>query len=245
MIDFHTHLLPNFDDGAGFPEEALAIARHALAEGTGAALLTPHYLKGRYTPSRSKILAATARLRQDLAAANIDFAVYPGAEVLAFPGLPDAVAKGEITTVNDNGKYLLVELPFLDFPSFVPGELTRLLAAGVIPVLAHPERCLPLDLERLYGLLEQGVLLQLNAGSINGDFGQEVQKSARGFLDRGWIHFLGSDTHSLYSRPPGLTRAAEEVARLAGADLAGAVTDTYPQLALAGQPVPRHPVSPP
>ena len=42
MIDLHSHILPDVDDGAVTLEESLEIARDAVADGVEALAATPH-----------------------------------------------------------------------------------------------------------------------------------------------------------------------------------------------------------
>ena len=43
MIDFHTHLLPNMDDGSASVEETKLLLDELTAQGVKKAILTPHF----------------------------------------------------------------------------------------------------------------------------------------------------------------------------------------------------------
>ena len=77
-------------------------------------------------------------------------------------------------------------------------EFNRLQDAGYIPVLAHPERYdfVSEDINTLVSLIESGVLLQSNIGSISGKYGKQVKKNLKIMLKRNMVHFLGSDSHT-------------------------------------------------
>ena len=51
MIDFHTHILPNLDDGARSIEEAHALIKEAQKAGFKEIVYTPHYIEGYYETS--------------------------------------------------------------------------------------------------------------------------------------------------------------------------------------------------
>lgn len=71
MIHLHCHLLPSIDDGPETLEEALEMARIALANGISHAYVTPHLHPGRWENDRAKIAAAVEAHREALAAAGI------------------------------------------------------------------------------------------------------------------------------------------------------------------------------
>ena len=66
-------------------------------------------------------------------------------------------------------------------------------------MLAHPERYQYIyhNIEKAGDLIDRGVLLQMNINSIVGHYGVDVQSIAKKLIDRGWVHFLGSDCHHM------------------------------------------------
>jgi len=77
VIDFHTHMLPGIDDGAGFFSDSLQMARMALKDGVRGVVLTPHHHRGRHNNGRQKVLAHTEALRKKLKREGIKLEVYP------------------------------------------------------------------------------------------------------------------------------------------------------------------------
>ncbi|RDV84794.1 tyrosine-protein phosphatase [Ammonifex thiophilus] len=140
MIDIHTHILPGLDDGAEDLEEALSMARLALADGVTALVATPHVIRGSFFPSRQEILETVSLLNERLAEQGLPLRVLPGAEYRLEPDLPERLAKGELVPLNDAGRYLLVELPSTFVPPYAERVLYELQLQGVTPILAHPER---------------------------------------------------------------------------------------------------------
>ncbi|MFZ5632494.1 MAG: tyrosine-protein phosphatase [Bacillota bacterium] len=248
VIDFHSHMLPGLDDGADFISDSLQMARMAREDGTRGVVLTPHHYQGRYNNGRKKVLARTGELRQRLKKEGIGLVVFPAAEAHLCPNLPELAALNDILTVNDLGRHLLVELPFSTLPAYTGSVLANLINRGITPILAHPERCRPLvgDLDFLYSLLNRGVLLQINTGSITGDFGREWEEVARLMVRQHWVHLLGSDAHSVNQRPPGLSRALERIENLAGSRAAGLISRKWPRQILQGRDIsPWRPLPPP
>lgn len=235
-IDFHCHILPGVDDGAPSLEEALVMARLAIEDGTGTIVATPHALASRYNPSPNAVAEAFDRLSAALEENQIPLRLHRAAEVYFVPDLLARVEARPSLTVNGERKYLLTELPFVGYPTFVAEVCFDLLLHGIVPIIAHPERSQHLQQHPhlLYELVSQGVMAQVNAGSLLGYFGPEVQGAAMLFLRHRLIHVLGSDGHDSHRRPPLLGQAVLAVAQVCGEEYAHNVAAFWPSKILAG-----------
>ncbi len=111
MIDIHTHILPGLDDGPHNLAEALEMACSAVERGMQQVVATPHLHATIYANTRAKILTSVAMLNQALQENKIALEVLPGSEVLVLPDLVDRFEAGDVMTINDGGKYLLLEYP--------------------------------------------------------------------------------------------------------------------------------------
>lgn len=220
MIDLHNHLLPGIDDGAPDLPAALALARRAVAEGITHLVCTPHIHPGRYDNTPATIDAALAVFRQALAAENIPLKVAAAAEVRFGIELMPGIERQAIPFVGQwQGKpVLLLELPHGEVPFGVEKLTAWLLAKGVVPMIAHPERNKGLMREpaKLKPLLKQGCLLQVTSASVAGGFGPQAQALAHQLLEQGVVTILASDAHNLEHRPPCLRDGLHEAARLVG-----------------------------
>jgi protein-tyrosine phosphatase len=237
MIDIHSHILPGLDDGAASMEEAVAMARCAVAGGISQMVGTPHVKEGKYPNSREMIVDAMANLRKVLLKKEIRLFILPGAEYSLEPDLPQRFSRGELLTINNKGRYLLVELPASFVPDYTATVLYDLQLQGVTPIIAHPERnaVIARDHTRLYELVARGALAQITAGSLTGLFGAEVAAAARAFLERGCVHFIASDAHSSNGRLPHLASAAREAERILGQEQGRNLVVGNPQLAVRGE----------
>ncbi|WP_418790828.1 tyrosine-protein phosphatase [Phosphitispora sp. TUW77] len=209
MLDFHSHILPGLDDGASDMETALEMARMAVFDGITRMVATPHYLEGVYENDRDTILARTGEFQGILNSKGILLELIPGCEAYLSPNIPELLAKGKLITINDNGKYLLVELPMETIPEYTEDVLLELKGMGVTPIIAHPERNLEIcrRTELALNLVQKGCLLQLNAGSFTGLYGDNIKKTACFMANNSLIHLIGSDAHSCGGRSPGITKA--------------------------------------
>jgi len=217
FIDIHCHLLPGVDDGAATWNDALVMARTAVADDISVAIVTPHQLGINRELDGPSIRAKTAHLQEFLNQRDVSLRVLPGAEVRVEPDLVEKIRQGEVLTLADRGRYVLLELPhevYLPLDELL-GNLRR---AGLIGILAHVERNQGVLAEPAVtaSLVSAGCLLQVTAGSITGNFGPNVQKLARRLIERGEVHFVATDAHGPDMRRPQMRRAFQKTVELAG-----------------------------
>ena len=111
VIDFHCHILPGLDDGARDWPESLDMARMAAMDGISGIVCTPHYSRVFPENRRDAITASVEELRIRLRQAGIPLDLYPGAELAIDPNLPKKIESGEVMTINDKRRVVLVEMP--------------------------------------------------------------------------------------------------------------------------------------
>jgi protein-tyrosine phosphatase len=238
FVDIHCHVLPELDDGASSWDEALAMAEMAAADGIATIIATPHQLGNHAKNSGETIRAAAAEFQRFLEQRHVPLQVLPGADVRIEPDLVRKIRTGEVLTLGDRRRHLLLELPH---DIYVPLDrlLDELQTAGVVGILSHPERNRGLLNQPgvLRPLVERGCLLQVTAGSLMGAFGSQVQKFASSLVEQGLVHFVATDAHAVKTRPPVLSAAFARVADLAGENAAIELCCTNPKAVAAGKTV--------
>ena len=246
MIDIHAHYLPHLDDGAASFEEALAMVEMAIQDGITHVVLTPHVAEGEWDNTPAGIAAQAQQLREQCAARNLDLEFSLGGEVRLRDDLPERLRQGQIPTINDQGKYLLLEFPLGGFPMCTDEVLFQLQMQGLKPIIAHPERHLEFqeDPKRLYKMSLSGILGQVTAHSLLGGYGPEVQKLARFMVKHRLVQCLASDSHSPSTRPPMLSAGVAAAAKIIGPEEAQRLVTEYPQRIIEGQPVTTQPLEP-
>jgi len=240
FVDIHCHLLPGLDDGPCTWNEAASLARQAAAEGVSTIVATPHQL-GVYAHNHGDaIRRTTARLQELLLARSIPIRVLPGAEILVEPALAARIQRGQLLSLADRGRHVLVEMPSAVFLPLAR-VLAELAGAGMVAVLAHPERNAPAIAEPklLEALVDGGCLLQVTAGSLAGVFGSRIRRQAERLVRQGLVHFVSTDAHEPGSRVSTMRAAFRRVGRLAGAETARALCCDNPARVTAGLPVPQ------
>lgn len=239
MIDLHNHLLPGIDDGAKQVEETVEFLRILAKDGVTAVTATPHMKPGVYDNSRADILNAVDLVRR--AAADDPEAsrvrLLPGAEVYYTADVTDRARRGELMSVADGGKYVLLELPYQQVPMRVEETIFQLRIAGLTPIMAHPERVAYYleDFERVEASVRLGALTQVTGASITGLFGSKARDFAHRMIDRNLAHIVATDSHDVRYRPPILSAARDVVARLVGPEAARGMVEDLPRAVLEGR----------
>jgi protein-tyrosine phosphatase len=242
MIDLHSHILPDLDDGAATWEDSLEMARMAVADGIRTMVASPHLFRHRAinlaeVNPKGAIIDKIREFKQKLAAAGLDLEILPGCDFpLCFEGL-QLLENNEILTINEGGRFLLLEFPDSSLPPATEDICFRLTSKGITPIITHPERHfifqeMPQKLSRLIDL---GCLVQLTAASLTGGFGRQVARAAREMLRKGYCHILASDAHSPSFRPPLLSQALEAASSLVGQTRALAMVTTTPEKIIQGE----------
>ncbi|KJR41211.1 capsular polysaccharide biosynthesis protein [Candidatus Magnetoovum chiemensis] len=212
MIDLHTHILPAVDDGVKDMNEALQIIKKAANEGINAIVLTPHIRTYSDWKTYNERIEKYKLLKEKCADNNLPVKLILGAEITIIPEICSMINEYPYATINNEEKYLLMELPYTQYPEYVDDVIYNLLLKGITPIIAHPERYLYLEkmLPQAQQWIDKGVLLQLNSTSINGFYGGKVKGLAKKLIKKNMIHLIGSDVHSLN----GSSLLTEAVAKL-------------------------------
>ena len=145
----------------------------------------------------------------------------------------DLLINNKASTIN-NTCYVLFEMPLNVEPMNLYNVIYSLQENKLIPVLAHPERYkfVQKEPELIYDLIEKGVLMQANYGSILGQYGESAQMIVRKFFENNMIHFLGSDVHRQNTIYKNIPRALDAISEIIGEEKLRELTTTNPKLAL-------------
>jgi protein-tyrosine phosphatase len=220
-------------------EESVAMLRMAAEAGTTDIVATPHAnLEFTFQPE-----AVGVKIAELTAASGGAPRIHSGCDFhLYYDNIQDALANPRKYTVNHRN-YLLVE--FSDLLIFKSTEeiFDRLFAAGMTPVVTHPERnpLLQQRIDRLAAWREHGCLMQVTAQSLLGGFGRAAGDFADQMIRRGLVDVVASDAHDSRHRPPALDEAYAAVSGRYGEDLAERLFVINPRAVIDGAPMPSMP----
>lgn len=235
FADVHCHILPCVDDGASSMQEAVAMLQMEYRQGVGTVLLTPHYRRGYFETSRQTVREQFARLCRIMAQDIPDMQLYLGCELYRQNEM-GRLLESDSSYCIAGTKYVLIE--------FMPGDLAdtiwrcvgELLIDGYRPVIAHAERYRALrDVKFIRRLVDSGVYIQMNAGSILGECGWSTKHFCSRLLKEGYVHLIGSDAHHTDRRMPCIGPCAEYLRKKLGEREMERLLTENPRAMLAGE----------
>lgn len=237
MIDLHTHLLWDWDDGPDDWMQSLQMCRVAEKDGITAICLTPHVFRAtRYGDDLGVLRQRMIEFKREMVRTGLEF--HWGAEVFVHPEVVQAVEKYRFTV--DETSYVFLEFPAEGVPAGARNMLAALLGKGFVPIISHPERNRGFAErpEILYEFVTMGCAAQVTAGSLTGGFGRETRQTAGQFLVHNLVHIIASDAHRAVGRAPELSRAVEAAAKIVGEPKARAMVTEVPRAILDNQALP-------
>ncbi len=235
MVDIHSHILWEIDDGSGSLEESIAMLQAAKESGTTDIVATPHSnSEFAYRPE-----VVDQKIRELTARTGGAPKVHRGCDFhLSFDNLDHLLAQPATYTINGK-QYLLVECPDFHVGKHTEIVLQRLVDAGIVPIVTHPERNPVLQRKpgRVGEWVELGCLVQVTALSVTGGFGGLARAVCNKLLDSGMVHVVASDAHDPTHRSPRLDKARAAIRSRYGDDAAEILFTENPRNIIEGLPV--------
>jgi protein-tyrosine phosphatase len=199
MIDIHSHIINNVDDGSQSIEESLFLINNAVKEGIKEIICTPHFLKyGDYNIKKDEMIKHFNILKQEVLENDINVKLYLGNEIMYDKvNIMNYVEEGLVSTLN-NSRYLLFEMSFVKYRSEISEVIYDIITSGYVPILAHPERYTYVQNHPniVYNLVKKGCLIQVNQDSILGKNGKIAQEIVMLLLKHKLVNFVASDGHN-------------------------------------------------
>ncbi|MCQ2547169.1 MAG: capsular polysaccharide biosynthesis protein [Clostridia bacterium] len=214
ITDFHTHLLPEIDDGSRNVETTIRMLEAEYQQGVGCVIATPHFCGWKhrideFVAERQRSMDKISEITEAIKAPEI----IMGAEVEYFPGI---CRSGDLEKLAIEGtKVILIEMPFEEWSDTCVKEIISMKDAGWQIVLAHIERYMDSkkNVKALDEMREKGILMQINTGSVcRGALSRRLIR----MIGKGQVHLLGSDCHSMNHRPPNMEAGREIIERKLG-----------------------------
>ena len=239
VVDIHSHILPEVDDGPKSWDVSVAMCRAAAADGITHQVATPH-ANDRYHYDREYLRGLVAHLQQLVGDAprlslGCDFH-------LSYENIQDALAH-PTRYVIDGTRYLLVEFSNYSVPQQTTESFLRLGDCGITVIITHPERnpILRESLQRVVEWAEQGCVIQMTGSALTGFWGERTRRAAQWLLERQAVHVIATDAHDLEKRVPILSTSRDAAAEICGAEVAEALVELNPRAIITNQPLPYFP----
>lgn len=239
MVDIHCHILCGLDDGAENIAESVEMAKIACDGGSSFIVATPHSnMSDIYkNPWGENIVSKIVALNKALSEKGIDLRILPGQEIYCGDHAVEKLKNGQLITLN-NSRYPLIEFNFYQNASFLYDQIWELSKEGYVPIVAHPERYAfvqenPDSVSRIKSL---GALIQINKGSLRGNFGRTAYKCSDYIISHRLADFIASDAHSPFSRTPYLESVYEIIAENYSFDYADFLLKDNPRCVIDDKP---------
>ncbi len=239
MVDIHSHILPEVDDGPKSWDVAVSMCKTAAADGITHMVATPHK-NDRYHYDREYLAGLLAQLQQRVGSApqlmlGCDFH-------LSYDNMQDVLSDPARYAIGTT-RYMLVELSNYSVPTQTTDCFLKLGDRGITAVITHPERnpILRETPQRVVEWAEQGCVIQMTGSALSGFWGERTRRCARWLLEHQAVHILATDAHDLQKRVPILSSARENAAEICGEEIADALVDANPRAIVSNEPIPYFP----
>lgn len=205
MTDIHAHILPGLDDGPETVEESIDMICMAYENGTDRIFAASH--GNFYSYTQQEYWEALEYLRMRLKGYQIPVELYPGMELYYDEHLCEKLDHREVIPMNQ-GSYILLEFDFREHPEQVHQAVRQVQEKGYRIILAHPERYdfMQDNPELIYDLIQRDCAMQINKGSIFGEFGACAGRLAYGMLRSNLVQVIASDAHGYAGRTISMER---------------------------------------
>ena len=239
MVDIHSHILPEVDDGPKSWDVSVAMCRAAAADGITHMVATPH-ANDRYHYDRAYLQGLVVHLQQLVGdspkiSLGCDFH-------LSYDNIQDALANPTRYAIGDT-RYMLVEFSNYSIPEQTTDSFYKLSSAGLTSVITHPERnpILRENPQRVLEWAEMGCVIQMTGSALTGFWGDRSRRAALWLLEHQGVHVLATDAHDLEKRKPVLSTARDAAAAVCGKEVAEALVETNPRAIITNQNLPYRP----
>ncbi|WP_061593915.1 capsular polysaccharide biosynthesis protein Cps4B [Streptococcus gordonii] len=222
MIDIHSHIVFDVDDGPKTIEDSRALLEESYRQGVRTIISTSHRRKGMFETPEAKIEENFKQVQELAKEIADDLTILYGAEIYYTSDILDKLEQGKIPRLADS-QYALIEFSMITPYKEIHTALSNVLRLGVTPVVAHIERyhCLENDEKKVRDLINMGCYTQINSSSVLkpklfGDTYKFMKKRAQFFLEKDLVHFVASDMHNLDPRPPYMQEAYQIISKKYG-----------------------------
>lgn len=219
MIDFHTHILPQIDDGSQSMEESFQMLCLEKQQGIDIIVATPHFYAHHDTISKflERKNRALEALREKMREEKMEISLLSGAEVYYFPGMGTAQQLQQLCV--EGTSLILLELPFVQWTEKIYADVKDIIKKQRLTILlAHVERYYEFQKDKKIWdkMFKLPLYAQINTGNMDK---RKKKKFLSFFMKTGVMVVLGSDCHDMEKRLPNIKKGREFLESCYGKEL--------------------------
>jgi protein-tyrosine phosphatase len=238
MIDIHSHLLNQVDDGPLSLAESLVLMQQAYENGVTDIIATPHSWAFAGDKNMDWLQERFANFQKE--AQMIPIQLYLGMEhaVDDYRRFVRKIDKEGLVTLA-NSRYVLVEAMRLQSVDEAEEFVYEMKLRGYLPILAHPERMsrVKKDISIVRGFRKAGGFAQVTIEACDPMDSGMFHKAAMTLLKEKQIDFLATDMHGLIRNCKNLASVIKRIEAYAGKDFVDTVTVINPKKVLLDQEI--------
>ena len=210
MVDIHTHVIPNVDDGSPNLETSIAMIKHEIEIGVDTIICTPHHIYHRYEKTVEEIREKFNLLKQEVERLNLPVTLYLGQEICYThrEDILQMLKDGKLLTLNNTNRVLL-EFSFTREPEDIQDVIYNFHVNGYEVIIAHVERYEWMTIDKVKMLKAESALIQINSNSYLGLTSWHEKRMTKKLLKLGLVDYVASDTHSF--RPSTLDKSFKKI----------------------------------
>ena len=202
MIDIHTHILPNVDDGSKDIKTSIEMIEQEIKQGVTDIVLTPHIQSTVTKANTAKRQAQFEILKSEVNQRGLKINLHLGAEIMYHAHIETDFNKYAF----GKNRYVLIE-----FSTKVEAPIEEvcfdIMAMGYQVIVAHVERYSYLSIDDIKSIKASGALIQVNASAILNKDPLASKKIVKKLIKQKLIDVIATDTHNMEKRPPNLLDA--------------------------------------
>ncbi|WMJ85793.1 CpsB/CapC family capsule biosynthesis tyrosine phosphatase [Anaerocolumna sp. MB42-C2] len=216
LIDIHSHILPQVDNGSVSMEQTKNMLKIAYEEGITYIIATPHYSVGCRNADKEELYNKLKAVRAEAEKINENFTIDIGNEVYYSEDIIEHLRKEKALTLAGT-RYVLVKFAETDPYETIKTGIHRLLIYGYYPILAHVEKydCLYNNYEDIYNLIHLGCYMQMNISSLN-KITDKKTAFCINLIKYDLVHIISTDSHSDYNRAPRMLEGLNRIRKKCG-----------------------------
>ena len=217
MIDIHSHVIFDIDQGPSSLEQSVRMIYEAEEVGIKAIIATPQYNELNF--NIQKVFDHFNELKLKIECCNVKL-------ILGYEISTDSASFKNISNLKaltlGNSKYILLEFPNTGLPAYCFIAMKKLIQQGYQPILAHPESNINFqnNISLLLSFKELGCLIQVDAASTIGIFSEKIRNFTRLLLFSDIVDFVASNARASFGYSEWFLKSYKKVSQWIGGEKA-------------------------